>query len=77
MGRNNTRESSPEVAETNERNDVIVNEYINNANKYGKTIIFALNAIHCDTLNETLKKRGIRCDYVYNHKSERRESKCN
>lgn len=58
------------VAQTNERNDVIVNEYINNANKYGKTIIFALNAIHCDTLNEILKKRGIRCDYVYNQKSK-------
>ena len=58
------------VAQTNERNEVIVNEYVKNAKKYGKTIIFALNAIHCDTLNEMFRKRGIRSDYVYNHKSK-------
>lgn len=58
------------VARTNERNDIIVNEYINNSAKYGKTIIFALNAIHCDTLCEMFKRKGIRCDYVYNLKSK-------
>jgi len=58
------------VAQTNERNEVIVGEYIKNAKKYGKTIIFALNAIHCDTLNEMFRRQGIRSDYVYNHKSK-------
>lgn len=53
------------VAKTNERNDIIVNEYARNKEKYGKTIIFALNAIHCDSLNEALKKKGIRSGYVY------------
>lgn len=53
------------VAKTNERNDLIVEEYIKNRDKYGKTIIFALNAIHCDTLNEALRARGIRSAYVY------------
>lgn len=58
------------VAQTNERNEVIVGEYVKNAKKYGKTIIFALNAIHCDILNEMFRKQGIRSDYVYNHKSK-------
>ena len=53
------------VAKTNERNEFIVDEYVCNKEKYGKTIIFALNAIHCDTLNEQFKKRGIRSGYVY------------
>lgn len=53
------------VAKTNERNEVIVNEYVKNKEKYGKTIIFALNAVHCDSLNEAFKKKGIRSGYVY------------
>lgn len=53
------------VAKTNERNEMIVDEYVKNKDKYGKTIIFALNAIHCDSLNEAFKKRGIRSGYVY------------
>lgn len=53
------------VAKTNERNELIVDEYIQNKDKYGKTIIFALNAIHCDTLNEMFRKKGIRSGYVY------------
>ena len=53
------------VAKINERNDIIVDEYVRNKEKYGKTIIFALNAIHCDSLNEAFRKKGIRSDYVY------------
>ena len=53
------------VAKTNERNEIIVDEYIRNKDKYGKTIIFALNAVHCDSLNEAFKKKGIRSGYVY------------
>ncbi len=53
------------VAKTNERNEIIVDEYVRNKEKYGKTIIFALNAVHCDSLNEAFKKRGIRSGYVY------------
>lgn len=53
------------VAKTNERNEFIVDEYIRHQKEYGKTIIFALNAIHCDSLNEMFKKKGIRSGYVY------------
>ena len=53
------------IAKTNERNDVIVDEYVNNQGKYGKTIIFALNGYHCGVLDDELKKRGVKCGYVY------------
>lgn len=53
------------VAKTNERNEIIIDEYMKNRKKYGKTIIFALNAIHCIALSDELKKRGVKCEYIY------------
>lgn len=53
------------VAKTNERNNIIVNEYINNKEKYGKTVIFALNGIHCMALNDEFRKKGIKSDFIY------------
>lgn len=53
------------IAKTNERNDVIVDEYVKNQGKYGKTIIFALNGYHCGVLDYELKRRGVKCGYVY------------
>ena len=62
-------ELSPEtlerMARVKERNTLIADEYIQNKEKYGKTLIFALNAEHCISLCEKLQKRGVRCDYVY------------
>ena len=58
------------IAKTNERNDVIVDEYVNNQAKYGKTIIFALNGYHCGVLTDALQKKGIKCDYVYTWNSD-------
>ena len=53
------------IARTNERNDIIVGEYVKNQSKYGKTLIFALNGIHCMALNDALRARGIKSDFVY------------
>ena len=53
------------IARTNERNDVIVNEYVRNKEKYGKTLIFALNGIHCMALNDAFHAKGIKSDFVY------------
>ena len=53
------------IARTNERNDIIVDEYVKNRDKYGKTLIFALNGIHCMALNDALRARGIKSDFVY------------
>lgn len=53
------------IARTNERNDIIVDEYVRNKEKYGKTLIFALNGIHCMALNDALRAKGIKSDFVY------------
>lgn len=53
------------VAKTNERNEIIVDEYIRHKDEYGKTIIFALNAVHCLALDDAFKAKGIRSGFVY------------
>jgi superfamily II DNA or RNA helicase len=59
------------IADSKPRNLKVVDTYFENSEKYGKTIIFALNQIHCKTLTDELnreaKKRGLKgfkADYV-------------
>jgi len=62
-------EISPELldkmADIKERNAVIVEQYMRNREKYGKTLIFALNSKHCISLCEELQAKDVRCDYIY------------
>ena len=53
------------IALSNVRNELIINEYMSHKDKYGKTLIFALNILHCRFLYEELTKNGIKCDYIY------------
>lgn len=53
------------VAESNARNEVIVDQYVKNKDKYGKTLVFALNGYHCIVLNEMFRKAGVKSDYIY------------
>jgi len=53
------------VAKSSERNGLIVRQYLDNQDKYGKTIIFALNGYHAFTLSEEFRKHNIKCDFVY------------
>lgn len=53
------------IAKSNERNEAIIGEYMNNREKYGKTLIFALNGYHAAVLSDMLRERGVACDYVY------------
>ena len=55
------------IARTNPRNELIVDEYVKNKDKYGKTIVFALNGIHCNALDDAFKARGIKSGSVYTH----------
>ena len=58
------------IAASNTRNQLIVDEYINNKEKYGKTLIFAMNVLHCRFLCDEFKKRRIKCDVIYNGKKD-------
>lgn len=53
------------VAESNKRNDLIVQEYVENKEKYGKTLVFALNGYHCIALNDKFREAGVKSDYIY------------
>ncbi len=57
-----------DIAGSKERNRIIVDKYINNYEKYGPTIVFALNKSHAIALNalfnEKGKKYGIRSEFI-------------
>lgn len=61
------------IAQSTKRNEIIVDTYIRNKERYGKTLIFALNGIHCYTLCKDLQKAGIKCDYIYSGNSDNEE----
>lgn len=57
-----------DIAENKERNSIIVNKYFENYEKYGPTIVFALNINHAIALNalfnEKGKKYGIKSEFI-------------
>ena len=57
-----------DIADSKERNRLIVEEYLENYEKYGPTIVFALNQNHAIALNalfnEKGKKYGIKSEYI-------------
>ena len=58
------------IASSHKRNQVILKEYLENKEKYGKTLIFAMNVVHCRLLYEELKKHGVRCGHIYSGKED-------
>lgn len=58
------------IAMCNTRNSLIMEEYMNNRDKYGKTLIFAMNILHCRLLHEELQKNGVKCGLVYSGKDD-------
>lgn len=61
------------IASSNSRNELILNEYLNNKEVYGKTLIFAMNVLHCRFLYEELTKVGVRAGVVYSGKEDNTE----
>lgn len=53
-----------QIANSSARNTIILKQYLDNKEKYGKTLIFAVNQMHAETLCDEFKKEGISCDYV-------------
>lgn len=53
------------MADIKERNALIVDTFMKDREKYGKTLMFALNGVHCMALCDELRKRGVSCDYIY------------
>jgi superfamily II DNA or RNA helicase len=55
------------LARDKNRNNLIVNAYVKNKEKYGKTIIFADRWFQCVYLKEKLLEQGIQADAIYSH----------
>ncbi len=57
-----------EIAQSKDRNNMIVSKYMANCEKYGPTIVFAVNQTHAIALNalfnEKGKKHGIKSDFI-------------
>lgn len=58
------------IADSRERNQIILKEYLDHKNEYGKTLIFALNVVHCRFLYEELKRHKVKCGLVYSGKED-------
>ncbi|TYQ24211.1 DEAD/DEAH box helicase family protein [Pseudanabaena sp. UWO310] len=53
------------LAENQDRNNAIVNTYLADKERYGKTIIFADRWFQCVYLKDKLREKGIRVDAIY------------
>lgn len=62
-----------QIARSSARNQIIVRQYLENQKKYGKTLIFAVNQMHAETLYEEFKKAGIACDYAVSGRNDAQE----
>ena len=58
------------IGKSSARNKKIVEQYIKHKDKYGKTIVFAYDQNHAETLCETFQKAGISCDYAVSNRSD-------
>lgn len=53
------------LADNNDRNNTIVNAYLADKDRYGKTIVFADRWFQCVYLKDKLREKGIRADAIY------------
>lgn len=63
-------ETLDNMAQSVSRNRLIVDEYIDNQEKYGKTLVFALNQDHAERLCEMFKERGVECDFAVSFRED-------
>lgn len=55
------------IADLTVRNRLIIQHYVQNQDKYGKTLVFAINIAHAVLLTEHFKAAGIRAAFIANH----------
>lgn len=58
------------IASSQSRNQIILDEYLNNRKHYGKTLIFAINQLHAELLSSLFKENGINCDYAISDRED-------
>lgn len=58
------------LAKISLRNDVIVDRYLKHRERYGKTLIFAINVAHAQLLRDRLREEGVDCEYVASYRMD-------
>lgn len=58
------------IAQLTDRNQVIVQHYLENRERYGRTLVFAINVAHAALLAEQLTDHGVRADYVASYRPD-------
>ena len=58
------------IGEMTDRNNVIVRHYLEHRERYGRTIMFAVNIDHAALLAERLREHGVRADYVASYRPD-------
>lgn len=59
-----------QIAKSSARNKLIVKQYLDNKDIYGKTIVFAVNQMHAETLCNEFKKAGVVCDFAVSSRKD-------
>jgi superfamily II DNA or RNA helicase len=58
------------IANYEQRNRVIVDHFLANRAKYGKTVVFAINVAHAALLAGRFREAGVRADYVASYRPD-------
>ncbi len=58
------------IAHMSNRNEVIVGHYLDHRERYGPTLIFAINVLHAALLTERLKQAGVSAEYVASYRPD-------
>ncbi|KIG17736.1 DNA helicase [Enhygromyxa salina] len=61
------------IADMADRNKVIVRHYLDHRERYGCTIMFAVNVVHAALLAAQLREHGVRADYVASYRPDNTE----
>lgn len=59
-----------QIAKSSARNKLIVKQYLDNKDIYGKTIVFAVNQMHAETLCNEFKNVGVACDFAVSSRKD-------
>ena len=62
-----------QISKSSARNKIILEQYLKNQEKYGKTLIFAVNQMHAETLCQDFQMAGVSCDYAVSGRSDSQE----
>lgn len=65
-----TEKIRKKIGRSSARNKIIVDRYLANQERYGKTIIFAVDQDHAERLYEELKKANVSCDYAISSRGD-------